>query len=79
MTLLVAGLCVTAIFAHAPAAVVPLISAWCVGCPTIVARQLSRRPAPPCSSAAADEDARVLADLARALDELPEVEHPLGL
>jgi hypothetical protein len=71
-----AGLCVAAVLAHAPTPVVPFIAVVCVGLPVFGTWDLpsaigvlrAGRPR---------RDERAIARLRRALDELPEVSHPL--
>lgn len=77
LTVLVSiGVCVAAVLAPAPAAAVPLVVAICVGCPLLAAWE-----APPALAKLRAHRAggSALAQLRRSLDELPEIEHPLGL
>ena len=55
----------------APVAVLPLAALICIGGPVVAAWQVPRAPRA--------GEPKMLADLRRRLDELPEVEHPLGL
>lgn len=72
--LMCAGMCAAAVIVPAPTAVVPVIAVVSVACPMVGAWQLPaavaalRRPR--------GDDA--LESLRRALDGLPETEHPLG-
>lgn len=70
-----AGVCMAAVVAHAPAAVAPIVAVCCIGCPLLAARDV------PAALSALREatQARALARLRRSLDQLPEIEHPLGL
>ncbi len=73
------GLCVAAVLAHAPVAALPLVVAVCVGGPIFAAWEL--RDA--LDTLRADRADRaggkaLLASLRVRLDELPEIEHPLG-
>lgn len=65
--------CAAAILAPAPAAAVPLVVACCVGAPIFAGWEA------PGALASVRADRTQLARLRRALDQLPEVEHPLGL
>ena len=69
------AVCAAAILAPAPAPVVPLVVAVCVGAPLFAAWE-----APGALAWVRTERAhrRALAKLRHALDQLPEVEHPLG-
>jgi hypothetical protein len=71
-----AGLLVAAVLLHAPAAVVPLLVIVCIGCPVIAAWQLP--PAIATLRARRVSHRQAIAMLRRSLDQLPEVEHPLG-
>ena len=70
-----------AVLVPAPAVVVPFVVAICIGCPMLAALELpasiavlragrTGRRAP---------DARLLADMRRYLQQLPETQHPLDL
>lgn len=83
LTLLVAALsllsslalCAAAILVPAPAAAVPMVALICVGVPMFVTWEI------PAAIAAmrARRGHRALALLRQSLEQLPEVEHPLGL
>jgi hypothetical protein len=69
------GLCAAAILARAPSAVVPLVALICVGCPIFASWEV-----PVAIASLRDDDGhKALAMLRKSLDQLPEVEHPLGL
>jgi hypothetical protein len=68
-------LCGAAILARAPSAVVPLVALSCVGCPIFASWEVPGAIA----SLRADRGRKALATLRKSLDQLPEVEHPLGL
>jgi hypothetical protein len=76
--LMCAGVLAAAVLVPAPAAVVPVVVAVCICCPMLAAWELPgaisalRR-----RGAAAEKHA--VATMRRALDRLPETEHPLGL
>lgn len=72
------GLCVAGVLGHAPAAVAPLIAACCVGMPVVAALQLPAALSVLRGGHQVDER-RILAELRRGLDRLPEIDHPLGL
>ena len=72
-----AGLLMAAVLAGAPAAVVPLIAAVCVGAPILATWGLPT--AVIVLRGEGQLDRRALARLRRRLDELPETPHPLGL
>jgi hypothetical protein len=74
--LLSAGLCAAAILVPAPAAVVPLVVVICIGCPMLAGWDV---PLAVASLRADRSGGRALAALRRALAQLPETEHPLGL
>ena len=74
--LICGGLCVAAILARAPAAVVPMIALICVGCPMLAGWQV---PTAVASLRAQRSKGQALAALRRGLAQLPETEHPLGL
>jgi hypothetical protein len=69
------ALCAGAILAHAPAAVVPLVVAVCVGAPLFAAWEA---PVALAWVRAERTHRNALSRLRRSLDRLPEVEHPLG-
>jgi len=71
-TLASAALCAAAILAPAPSAVVPLVALICVGCPMFASWEVP-------VALAALRGNKALATLRKSLDQLPEVEHPLGL
>ena len=64
--------CIAAMLVPAPAAAVPLVAVVCVGCPLFASWEA------PVAIASLRAD-KALASLRESLDELPEVEHPLGL
>ena len=68
-------LCAAAILARAPSAVVPLIALICAGCPIFASWEVPVAIA----SLRARRGQRAVAMLRKGLDQLPEVEHPLGL
>ena len=68
-------LCAAAILAPAPSAVVPLVALICVGCPIFASWEVPVVIA----SLRADGGHKALVTLRKSLDQLPEVEHPLGL
>ena len=70
-----AGVCAAAVLVPAPAAVVPLVVTVCIGCPMFAAWDLPRAVATLRSRKAGH--AKALAELRRALDQLPETAHPL--
>jgi hypothetical protein len=74
--LISAAICVVAVLVPAPAAAVPLVVAVCVGCPIFAGWE-----APFAVAALRAERAggKALAMLRRSLEQLPEIEHPLGL
>jgi len=73
-----AALFTAAALVPAPPAVLPLVVAVCIGGPMVAAWEMrsmlgrTRRPRAPL-------DRRAVARMRRALDELPETKHPLGL
>ena len=72
-----AGLCAAAVLIHAPAPAVPLVAVVCVGCPVFASWEL------PIAIAAlrvrrTGGDEPAIVRMRRSLDELPEIEHPLG-
>lgn len=76
MTALVAaGVCVGAVLAPAPAAALPLVVALCVGGPMFACWDVP----PALDLLRADRAGRdALMSLRQSLEQLPEVEHPLG-
>jgi hypothetical protein len=69
------AMCVAAMLVPAPSAAVPLVAVMCVGCPMFASWDVPVALA----SLRAQRGHRALAVLRQRLDELPEVEHPLGL
>lgn len=69
------AMCAAAILVPAPAAAVPLVAMMCVGCPMFASWEVPVAIA----SLRAQRGHRALAMLRKSLDQLPEVEHPLGL
>lgn len=69
------ALCAAAILVPAPKAVAPLVACCCVSLPLLMSWELPRAVA---NLHAHGRNASALAELRRRLDELPEVEHPLG-
>ena len=67
--------CVAAMLVPAPAAAVPLVAVVCVGCPLFASWEVPLAIA----SLRANRADAALASLRESLDQLPEVEHPLGL
>ncbi|MGO9971600.1 MAG: hypothetical protein ACLP01_01970 [Solirubrobacteraceae bacterium] len=74
--LLSAAVCVAAILAPAPAAAVPLVVLICVGCPIFAGWEA---PMAYACLRASRTGRKQLASLRHSLEQLPEVEHPLGL
>ena len=74
-SLISAAVCAAAILAPAPAVVIPLVVAICVGCPMFAGWEVPNAVA----ALRVRRAGRALATLRRTLDELPETEHPLGL
>lgn len=74
-SLISAGVCVGAILAPAPMSAIPLIFAICVGSPMFACWEVPDALA----ALRANSAGKALARLRRSLDELPEIEHPLGL
>lgn len=70
------AVCAAAILAPAPAAAVPLVVAVCVGAPMFAGWEV---PVALASVRGERGRRKALVALRRALNELPEVEHPLGL
>jgi hypothetical protein len=68
------AVCVGAILAPAPPAVVPLVVVICVGCPVFAAWDVPVA----LDSLRANRAGKALATLRRSLDQLPETEHPFG-
>jgi hypothetical protein len=71
-----AGLLAAAVLLHPPTAIVPLLVIVCVGCPVVGTWELP--PAITALRAKRLSHRREIAMLRRSLDQLPEVEHPLG-
>ena len=69
------AVCAVAILIPAPAPVVPLVVAVCVGAPLFAAWDA---PSALAAMRAERVHRRALSRLRRGLDQLPEVEHPLG-
>ena len=67
--------CIAAMLVPAPAAAAPLVAVVCVGCPLFASWEVPVALA----SLRANRAATALASLRESLDQLPEVEHPLGL
>ncbi|MBV9684468.1 MAG: hypothetical protein JO046_21935 [Solirubrobacterales bacterium] len=67
--------CIAAMLVPAPAAAVPLVAVVCVGCPLFASWEVPLAIA----SLRANRAEKALASLRKSLDQLPEVEHPLGL
>jgi hypothetical protein len=70
-----ATLCAAAILAPAPSPAVPLVALICVGCPIFASWEVPVAIA----SLRANRGHKALVTLRKSLDQLPEVEHPLGL
>ena len=66
--------CVAAMLVPAPAAAVPMVAVVCVGCPLFATWEVPGAIA----SLRANRADQALARLRKSLDQLPEVEHPLG-
>ena len=75
-TLLSAGVCAAAILARAPVGVVPLVAILCVGCPLFAGWEV---PGALATMRGERSGRRALQTLRRSLDQIPEIEHPLGL
>jgi hypothetical protein len=73
-----AGLFTAAVLVPAPAAVLPLVVAVCIGFPMLATWELRATVGVP-RDAGDPLDSRAIARLRRHLDELPETRHPLGL
>lgn len=73
-----AAVCVAAVLAPAPPLALPLVVAICIGCPLFACWELP--PAVACLRAdrARRTAGKALSQLRRRLEQLPEVEHPLG-
>ena len=67
--------CIAAMLVPAPDAEVPLVAVVCVGCPLFASWEVPVAIA----SLRANRSHKALARLRESLDQLPEVEHPLGL
>jgi hypothetical protein len=79
VTALVAvGVCVAAVLAPAPAAAVPLVVALCVGGPMFACWDVPVAVTSLRAERAERAGRNALAALRRSLEQLPEVEHPLG-
>ena len=79
-----AGLLCAAVLAPAPALVIPLVAAVCIGCPMVVGWSVPVSIAVLRATRAGGDgpealDGRALKALRRHLDRLPETQHPLGL
>lgn len=88
MTVTCAGLIGAAALVPAPPVVLPLLIVVCVGCPMLVAGELSgsiaalrrgSRASHEASALTLPLDQRALSQLCGQLDRLPETDHPLGL
>ena len=79
--LMCAGLVTAAVLVPAPPAVVPLIVATCIGCPMLAALELPALVAALRAGRTSGyaQGARLLADMRRYLQQLPETQHPLDL
>src|SRR4051794_13002994 len=78
--LMCAALFGAAALAPAPPVVLPLVFAACVGCPMLAAWELPVSIAVLRAARQTTRDRRkVVDDLLRRLEDLPETEHPLGL
>jgi hypothetical protein len=73
--LVAAGVCVGAVLAPAPAAALPLVVALCVGGPMFACWEV---PFALASLRAERAGRDALMSLRQSLEQLPEVEHPLG-
>lgn len=71
-----AAVCAVAILAPAPAAAVPLVAIICVGCPMFAGWEV---PLAVASLQTNRAGGKAMARLRQNLEQLPEVEHPLGL
>ena len=70
-----AGLCAAAVLLHAPVGLLPLLVLVCIACPMLGIRRLRRAITALWSRRASER--RAIASLRRALEQLPEVRHPL--
>jgi O-antigen/teichoic acid export membrane protein len=68
------AVCAAAILVPAPPAAVPLVALMCVGCPVFASWDVPLALA----SLRGQRGNHALAMLRKSLDQLPEVEHPLG-
>lgn len=76
LTVLISGaICAGAILAPAPPMAVPLVVAICVGCPMFSSWEVPHAV----GALRARRAVGALKKLRRTLDDLPEIEHPLGL
>ena len=73
-SLISAAVCAGAIVAPAPAVAIPFVVAICVGCPIFAVWEVPNAVAALRAKRAGD----ALARLRRSLDDLPEIDHPLG-
>ena len=73
-----AGLAAGAMLVPAPPAVVPVVATICVICPVFAAWELPGAVAALRAASVAGRE-RAVARMRRALERLPETEHPLGL
>jgi len=73
-SLISAAVCAGAILAPAPAVAIPFVVAICVGCPIFAVWEVPNAVAALRAKRAGD----ALARLRRSLDDLPEIDHPLG-
>jgi hypothetical protein len=71
-----AGLCVAALVLHPPAPIIPLLVLACIGFPVLGTWELP--PAIAALRARRESRRRLIASLRRGLDQLPEIDHPLG-
>ena len=74
-----AALFTAAALAPAPPAVLPLVVIVCIGGPMLATWELRTAVAARRRGGSAPLDTRALVQLRRHLDELPEIQHPLGL
>lgn len=77
--LLSSAVCVGAVLAPAPVAVLPFVVVICVGCPLFASWEVPLALASVRANRAESSHRRALAGMRRSLDQLPETEHPLGL
>ncbi len=73
-----AAVCVVAVLTPAPSAVLPLIVVICVVCPILATWEAPAALTTLRAERAHRAGTRAMARLRSTLDELPEVEHPLG-